>query len=83
MTPAGESWTDHDSRSQTVTRRQIIRLLGLATGFGAVRVWPWDAEPASAAQATFRSVQRINVPKGAIIRTVLKDLSPGATGTRR
>jgi phosphotriesterase-related protein len=66
------------SRSRRFSRRQAIGLLGTSVGLpfaGALRA---DAGSASAAQATFKSVQRINVPKGAVIRTILKDLAPGA-----
>ncbi len=59
-----------------LTRRQAIGVLGACTGAGLVTALRGGA--VSAAQATFKSVQRISVPKGAIIRTILKDLPPDA-----
>ena len=39
---------------------------------------PWNAEALSAAQNVFTSVGAVDVPEGAIIRTLLEDLSPDA-----
>lgn len=67
--------TDKHSDIQQFTRREACRLLGASAGLGLIGAL--QAETASAAaQTTYRSVQAINVPKGAIIRTILKDVSP-------
>src|SRR5262245_46937463 len=63
------------SHRSGLTRRQAIGILGSCMGTGlALRIGTATA----AAQTTFRSVQRISVPKGAIVRTILKDLPPDA-----
>ena len=50
-------------------------LLGACAGAGLA---PAFGGGAAAAQTTFKSVQPVSVPKGAIIRTILKDLPPEA-----
>ena len=59
-------------------RRDVLQVLGAGVGLGASRALPWNAEALSAAQNVFKSVHAVTVPKGAIIRTLLKDLSPEA-----
>ena len=59
-------------------RRDVLQVLGVGVGLGASRALPWNAEALSAAQNVFKSVHAVTVPKGAIIRTVLKDLPPDA-----
>ena len=66
-----------DSRRPGLTRRQAIGILGGCVGTGVVATLRVGTATA-AAQATFRSVQRITVPKGAIVRTILKDVPPDA-----
>ncbi len=61
---------------RALSRRQALGVLGACAGAGLATALRGGA--ASAAQQTFKSVQRITVPKGAIIRTILKDLSPDA-----
>ena len=67
-----------DPRSTRLTRRQAISLLGAGAGLGlfsdatsgaTLLAAPWQA-PSGAKRVTF--------PRGAIIRTILKDLSPEA-----
>ncbi len=65
-----------DSRWTGVTRRQAIGMLGVCAGAGFVPAL--QGVGAVSAQTTFKSVQRITVPRGAIIRTILKDLPPEA-----
>ena len=65
-----------DSRRPGLTRRQAIGILGGCVGTGVAATLRGTA--AAAAQTSFRSVQRITVPKGAIVRTILKDVSPDA-----
>jgi phosphotriesterase-related protein len=59
------------------TRRDVLGLLGAGAGFGVVTAL---AERVGLAQApgwlTARSTGNITFPKGAIIRTILKDVSP-------
>jgi len=65
-----------DRASRHCNRRQAIRLLGASIGFGGAGALRVGA--AAAAQGSYKSVQRIRVPRGAVIRTILKDLSPDA-----
>ena len=69
--------TDRDSGIPRFTRREACRLLGAGAGLGIVAALR-ESSAWAAAQTTFKSVQRINVPRGAVIRTILKDLSPDA-----
>src|SRR5580704_16148795 len=68
-----------DSRSTRLSRREAINLLGVGAGLGFVTAlrqeagWAAALGQAPAAKVTF--------PKGAIIRTILKDVSPEALGT--
>jgi phosphotriesterase-related protein len=68
-----------DSRSTRLSRREAINLLGVGAGLGFVTALRQEAGLAAAlgqAPAT-----RVTFPKGAIIRTILKDVSPEALGT--
>src|SRR5262245_51517587 len=65
-----------ESRRAGLTRRQAIGVLGACAGAGFATALKGEA--AAAPQNAFKSVQRVTVPKGAIIRTVLKDLPPDA-----
>lgn len=59
-----------------LTRRELIRLLG--TGAAAAMASPFiDLDGAEAGQA----VAGPSIPRGAIIRTVLKDVAPRSVGT--
>src|SRR5437899_5909362 len=66
-------------RSTRISRRQAIGLLGAGAGLGFLSAAEqtgaaagWQAAPASA---------KVTFPKGAIIRTILKDLPPEALAT--
>ena len=67
-----------DSHSPRLSRRQAIALLGAGAGLGLLSA----AEPAASLlaaspwQAAASSVSKVTFPKGAVIRTILKDLSP-------
>lgn len=68
------------SRSAGVSRRDVLRFLGNGAGAGLISVLPDDrsADP-GLLQAT--SSRRISpIPRGAVIRTILKDVPPGALG---
>lgn len=69
---------DHDCRE--FSRREAIRLLGAGVGLHATATGALgaEAEMAAAPQGQFKSVQHITVPKGAVVRSILKDLSPEA-----
>src|SRR5213078_3663860 len=60
--------TTRDFRSARFSRRQAIGLLGLGAGLGFVEALRGDA-------------QTQTIPRGAIIRTILKDLPPDGVGT--
>ena len=64
---------DNNSRSG-LTRREAVRLLGLAAGM----LTGLQEERGLAAQAVRRRAGKIAFPKGAIIRTILKDVAPEA-----
>lgn len=68
-----------NSGGRRFSRRQVIGLLGAGAGLRAVGSLQGDSGLLSAAQqTTYKSVQRIQVPQGAVIRTVLKDVTPDA-----
>ncbi len=67
------------SRAAQFTRRDVLGLIGAGAGFGAVAAL---TEQMGLAQApgwlTAKSAGHITFPRGAIIRTILKDISPDA-----
>jgi phosphotriesterase-related protein len=68
-----------DSRRALVNRRQAIGLLGAGAGLGLLAA----ARPAvellaASGQAAGSSARNVTFPKGAIIRTIFKDLPPEA-----
>ena len=68
-----------DSRRALVNRRQAIGLLGAGAGLGLLAA----ARPAvellaATGQAAGSSARSVTFPKGAIIRTIFKDLPPEA-----
>lgn len=66
----------HEAASRGVSRRHAIRLLGLGSSLG------WTAGRAVAAPAAPAAAgQKIGIPRGAIIRTVLKDVPPDRLGS--
>lgn len=70
-----------DSRSAPFSRREAIGLLGLGAGAGLVAMLGEEAGLAAAGQAGARSAQRLMLPRGAVIRTILKDIRPEDAGT--
>src|SRR6266480_431531 len=62
------------------TRREVLRFPGFGAGTGLIPVL-LDDRPADAGllQATF-SPRISSIPRGAVIRTILKDVSPGGLG---
>ena len=67
--------------SARLSRREAIRLLGVGAGVGLVSALGEEAGLAAAGQAAARSGQNLSVPRGAVIRTILKDVPPEALGT--
>ena len=65
--------------ARRLSRRDAINLLGIGAGLGLVAGWRHEAEPAA---AFAQPASKVAIPKGAIIRTVLKDVSPDALGSR-
>jgi phosphotriesterase-related protein len=61
-------------RLQSITRRDAIRLLGAGAALGLVP----HAAPASLHAAQALRGNRLTLPRGAVIRTVLTDLNPDA-----
>src|SRR5215471_3991694 len=66
-----------DSREHRLNRREAIRLLGV--GAGLVAGWRQGSDVAAGFRQAASS--RVTFPKGAIIRTILKDVPPEALGT--
>ena len=65
------------SRSPRFTRREAIGLLGVGAGLGLTSAWTADAGWLLDWQ-TAASAKKLQLPRGAIIRTILKDVSPDA-----
>jgi len=70
--------TISDKASQLrLSRRTLLSLLGIGAGWELASVWRSDTEGAAALQAAAQSAGKQGLPKGAIIRTVLKDIPAG------
>ena len=65
-------------RQQRITRREAIGLLGAGAGLGLLSPLRANARTAAAWQAGAARAGQVAFPKGAIVRTLLKDLSPDA-----
>jgi phosphotriesterase-related protein len=68
------------TRSGELSRRNVLSLLGAAAGLGLVPGWRGGAGASTGFQAPGSSAKRPTLPRGAIVRTVLKDLPPEAMG---
>ena len=66
---------DQDLRSPRFSRREAIGLLGVSAGFGLASAWTADAAWLMDWR-TATSAKRLQLARGAIIRTLLKDISP-------
>jgi phosphotriesterase-related protein len=73
--------TTRDVRSKRLTRRDALGLLGFGAGLGVVAAARERAGMFAAAQAPSPSAQSMAFPRGAIVRTILQDLPPEASGT--
>src|SRR5262245_45362649 len=67
-----------DDRASHFNRRQIISLLALGAGLGVKEAT--EGVGAAAAQSRPRS-DALRIPKGAVIRTILKDVPPDGLGS--
>src|SRR5580704_7191693 len=68
-------------RSVLLSRRDALGLLGAGAGLGLVSAFGGRAEPAAAwFQAGSATARMTPIPRGAIIRTILKDLPPEGLG---
>jgi phosphotriesterase-related protein len=65
-------------RTAAVTRRDVLRVLGIGAGAGLIPVLSDHRSAAGLLQATPPRIT--SIPRGAVIRTILKDLSPSALG---
>ena len=75
--------TMHENRcSQLRTRREVLHLLGVGAGMQVVSAWQRTVDLTAAVSATNSSIaQAVTFPEGAIIRTILEDMSPEALGS--
>ena len=68
-----------DSRARRLSRREAMNLLGAGAGLGFVTAFQQESDLwAASAQA---ASTKVTFPKGAIVRTILKDVSPDALGS--
>jgi phosphotriesterase-related protein len=67
------------SLSTRVARRDVLRVLGIGACARLVSLLG-DSRPAAAALQQASSPRTTSIPRGAVIRTILKDLPPGAFG---
>jgi phosphotriesterase-related protein len=67
--------SERHPRSPRFNRREAIGLLGVSAGFGLASAWTADIA-AFLDWRTATSAKTLQLPRGAIIRTLLKDISP-------
>jgi predicted metal-dependent phosphotriesterase family hydrolase len=68
----------HDSRPAPLTRREAMALIGAGAGLALTSM---AGEAASLASQAGAGVSRTPVPQGAIIRTIIRDISPDTLGS--
>ena len=73
--------TTQDVRQRQIGRREAIGLLGVGAGIGLVAAVRGDASLAAGWQGAARAAQNPAIPKGAVIRTIFKDVPPDGVGT--
>ena len=66
-------------RTSAVTRRDVLRVLGIGAGAGLIPVLS-DHRSADAGLLQATPPRISSIPRGAVIRTILRDLSPNAFG---
>src|SRR6266851_1845296 len=69
--------TERHPRSLRFSRREAIGLLGVSAGLGLASAWKAEAGWFMDWQ-TATSAKKLQLPRGAIIHTILKDISPDA-----
>jgi phosphotriesterase-related protein len=70
--------TKPSSRSLRFSRREAIGLLGVGAGLGLTSAWRADAVAWLMDWRTAPSARKLQLPRGSVIRTILKDVSPEA-----
>ena len=74
--------TRRDARTDGMSRREAVRLLGAGTGIGLATAWKSGADlRAAGRQAGTQDTSSVTFPDGAIVRTVLADVDPVAIGS--
>jgi Predicted metal-dependent hydrolase with the TIM-barrel fold len=69
-----------ESRPLRLNRRQLLNLLGAGAGFGFFSVHRSETILLAAPWQASAGARKVTFPNGAIVRTILKDLSPDAIG---
>ena len=72
---------DGDRWAAMLSRREWMRILGAGAGLGMLGGLRGDSLLKAAAGQGAAQVGRVAFPKGAIVRTILKDVPPDALGT--
>jgi phosphotriesterase-related protein len=67
-----------EPRSTGLNRRQLLRFLGAGAGFGFFSAGRFDTTLSAAPWQAAPGARKVTFPNGAVIRTILKDLSPEA-----
>jgi predicted metal-dependent phosphotriesterase family hydrolase len=65
-----------DSRSAQGSRRRLLRLLGVGIGFRAFSAMTSAVSPLPAPPQVASGARKVTFPRGAVIRTILKDVPP-------
>jgi phosphotriesterase-related protein len=68
------------SRPARLSRRRAISILGVGSGLGLVTALRKEAGLAALKEVAATGATKLDFPKGAIIRTILEDVSPEALG---
>src|SRR5580658_9576108 len=69
---------DRDSLAAGLSRRELLALLGMGTGLSLVPLWKSGANLSAAAGQA--GAARVTFPRGAIIRTLFRDIPPDQLG---
>jgi len=69
-----------DTQSTRLSRREALRMLGVGAGLGLFSIGRGSQLAALGIQAANAARRAMRIPRGAIIRTILKDLPPDGLG---
>lgn len=69
------------NRSIQLSRRKLLGIFGVGTGWGLLSVRRGEAGGAAMFRAVSPPTKKLIFPKGAIVRTILKDLPPEELGS--